>query len=255
MARAARAVGVERPAVGGGLPLGLRELVGLAGAGRPQRLEERSVGLLGRVREAATEPAEEDRRPAFDERERVAPEPEGETEAEVGGEGGVRRLARQVRRHVRDADADRVERLVERRGLRVDSPEQRLGVRDRRRSGEDGERRELARQPPEDAAPDRAGQQAEQAAQRRVGDPVDRLRVVGIAVEDAAERGRVQSAGRRRAAAPAWPGLARARLASFQPLDAEVSSSEYASAARRTSGLGRREQRGRRRRSGRSPRR
>ena len=56
------------------------QLFGLAGAARPERLEEGPVGLLGRVRKAAAEPAEEDRRPAFDERERVAPEPEGEPE-------------------------------------------------------------------------------------------------------------------------------------------------------------------------------
>ena len=65
-------------------------------ARRPQRLEEGSVGLLGRVREPAAEPAEEDRRSAFDDRERVAPEPEGEAEAEVRRRRRVRRLARQV---------------------------------------------------------------------------------------------------------------------------------------------------------------
>ena len=93
------------------------------------------------------------------------------------------------------------------RGLRVHSPEQCLGVRDRRWSREDRECRELARQVPEDASPDRARQHAEQAAQRRVGDPVNRLRVVGIAVEDTAQRGRVQSQGDAEQRHPGGQGL------------------------------------------------
>ena len=63
---------------------------------------------------------------------------------------------------------------------------------DRGRSGEHGCGRELARQVAEHADADGAGEQPEEPAQREAGDAVDRLAVVRIAVEDAAERRRVQ---------------------------------------------------------------
>ena len=89
---------------------------------------------------APPEAAEEDCRPTFDEGERVTPEAEGETKPEVGGEGRIRRLPRQVRRDVRDPDADRIQPLVEPRRLVVDPSKQGLRVGDRGRSREDSKR-------------------------------------------------------------------------------------------------------------------
>src|SRR4029079_16518559 len=72
VARASLAVGTDRARVGGGTALCLRQLLRvLAAAGR---LEERPVGLLRRVCEAAAERADEDYRPAVAHREPVAPQ-------------------------------------------------------------------------------------------------------------------------------------------------------------------------------------
>ena len=68
--------------------------------------------------------------------------------------------------------------------------QERLGVRDRGRSGEDGRRGELERQRAAERRADRARAGApNSAAERRAGDALDRLAVVGVAVERAAERG------------------------------------------------------------------
>ena len=73
----------------------------------------------------------------------------------MGREERVRRLARQERRRARDPDHERVERLVERRRAQLDRAQQRLGVRDRRRPGEDGRRGPRPAQRAEDASPNR----------------------------------------------------------------------------------------------------
>ena len=171
------------------------------------------VGCGNRVREAA----EQDRRAALADRERVAPEAEREAEAEVRGRQRVRRLAREDRGRVRDADADRVERLVEPRRLRLDAAQERLGVGDRGRPGEDGGGRR-ARSGRRRSTPRRTGpgSEPEEPAEREARDPVDGLTVVRVAVEDAAERGRVQrerDADQRRRAGPEH-ARARARAAS-----------------------------------------
>ena len=76
---------------------------------------------------------DEDRRPAVGYRERVAPEPERETEPDVGREQRVRPLAREVRGCCRDAEANRVERFAECTCAFLGPAEERLGVGDRRR--------------------------------------------------------------------------------------------------------------------------
>ena len=84
VARAAASVLVDRSRVAGGESLGLGQLLRLAPLAGSKRLEEGAVGLLGRMREATAETAEQDRRPSFDDGKGVAPEPQGEPEAEVG---------------------------------------------------------------------------------------------------------------------------------------------------------------------------
>src|SRR6266498_3078527 len=98
MAGAAGAVRGEGSRVGGCGPLGECELLGLPRAARADCLEEGAVGALRRVRKAAPEAAEQDRRPALDDRKVVAPESQRQAEPEIGGKRWVRRLARQVRR-------------------------------------------------------------------------------------------------------------------------------------------------------------
>ncbi len=195
VARAAGTVGVQESAIGGRGLLGVGQFVGLAAAPCAQSLEEGAIGLLGRVRKTAAETVEQDRGPALDDGKRITPEAKSETEAEVGGRGGVRSLSRQVRRRVRHADADRIERLLELRRLRVDTAEQGLCVCDGRRAGEHGKRRDLTRQPSDEAASSEAGKQAEEAAERKARDPLDRLPIVRVAVQDAAERGCAQREG------------------------------------------------------------
>ena len=112
--------------------------------------------MLRRMRETAAEATEEDRRAALYQRELVTPETERVAQAEVGGEGRVRRLARQMRRRVRDADADRVEASIEIGRSGLHTSQQGLGVRDRGRSREDGKGRMLARQVAENAPPERS---------------------------------------------------------------------------------------------------
>ena len=121
----------DRALVGRRLPLRVGEVFRLAAEAR--RLEDRPVRLLCRVREVAVEAVQEDDRPAVGDREVVAPQAQGEPEPEIGGEERVRPLAGDVGRRPRDADADRVEAALKRRRPRLDRPEQRLRVRDRRR--------------------------------------------------------------------------------------------------------------------------
>jgi hypothetical protein len=114
MACATRAVGGDRPLVRDGLPLGADQLLRLPWP-CAQRVEDRPVRLLRRVREVAVEAVEENRSAAIDEREGLAPEAQREAQGEVGRQQWVRPLARQVWRRPRDTDHDRVEALVERR--------------------------------------------------------------------------------------------------------------------------------------------
>jgi hypothetical protein len=93
---------------------------------------------------------------------------------------------------VRKTDADRIESLLERSRFRVDSAQKGLGMRDGGRPGEHGERRQLGRQSSEEAPADRTGEEAEEPAEREVGDPVDCLSIVRITLEHTAQGGRVQ---------------------------------------------------------------
>ena len=133
VAGAAAAIRVQRSLVRCGGSLGLGERVRIAS--EAGRAEEGAIWLLRRVREVTAEAMEEDDGAAFDERERVAPEPQREPEAEVRGEQGVRRLARQVRRRGRDPDEQDVQRGVQLGRAQLDASEQRLRVRDRGRPG------------------------------------------------------------------------------------------------------------------------
>ena len=108
--------------------------------------------------------------------------------AEVRGEQRVRPLARQERRRARDADHDRVERLVELVRAQLDRAQQRLGVRDRRRpaerrrDGQLGAQRAAARR---GAAA--SGSEPEDERERRARDALERRGVVRVAAERARE--------------------------------------------------------------------
>ncbi len=192
VARAARAVGLDRAIVRSGQLLGFGEILGIARAARARRLEERAERLLRRVRKPLGEAAEEDRRAALVDRELVAPQAEREAEGQVRGRHRVRSLAREHRGRVRHADADHVEPLLEPRRLRLDAAQESLGVGDRGRPGEDGCGRQLAGQAAEHATAHGPGHEPEQPPEREVRDAVDGLTVVRVAVEDTSERGRVQ---------------------------------------------------------------
>ena len=75
--------------------------------------EQRAVWLLCRMRKSALQTAQENSRPARAKRERVAPHPQCDAEAERRDEHRIRALARQMRSRARDADANRVELPVE----------------------------------------------------------------------------------------------------------------------------------------------
>ncbi len=94
-ARPSRYAAIARASVNGG-GFRLRHVLGLARSDG-QRLEEDAVRLLRRMRKTTREAVEQDHRAALDEREPVAPEPQGMSEREVGDERRVRRLAREVR--------------------------------------------------------------------------------------------------------------------------------------------------------------
>ena len=144
-----------------------------ARAGRgPSRVAWKNVryGCCVGCGEAPREPVEQDRGAAVDDRERVAPEAKREPEPEIRGEQRVRTLARQVRRHARDPDHERVERLVELGPPELHRPQQRLGMRDRRRPAERGRDRQLGSQRAQDVAAQHLRQRAvdvAEAASRR----------------------------------------------------------------------------------------
>ena len=189
MAGAAGAVGVERARVG-------RRLRARRPRG-PPRCARR--GASGRAR--GTDPAcacakcRESRCrtiavPVVLDGEGVAPEPEREPERDGRDRDRVQALARRVLVLPGHADHDRVERPLERRRAARDPAEERLGVRDGRRSGERGDGGQLAAEILQQPAPDPRGQQRE-AAQRRARHLRERVVLVRIA----AESGRSGAAG------------------------------------------------------------
>ena len=90
MARTSRAVRIERAGVGQGRLLGLGNRRGIR-PDRPRAGEERAVRLLRRMAEVSLEAVQQDRGPALDERERVAPQPQRDAERR-----GTRRAAGSV---------------------------------------------------------------------------------------------------------------------------------------------------------------
>ena len=165
MAGASGAVGLQCAFVAAGSALHLRQ----RGAVRPccaRRREEGPVRLLCGVRELPLEAVEQDCGAPLDERERVAPEPQRQTEAEMRGEQRIRTLTREVGRRARNPDADRVELTVERDAAQLDAAKERLGVRDCRWAGEHCSNGALERERPQHVGTCRLGQQLEQESKR-----------------------------------------------------------------------------------------
>ena len=124
MAGSAGPVLADRARVRGGCTLGGGELLRLRRRTRAecaQRVEERPVGRLARMRESPVEGAEEDRGATVRDREGVAPEPKRQPEPEVGSEDRVRPFAGQVRRRRRNPDDGDVQRLLEARRTSLDA--------------------------------------------------------------------------------------------------------------------------------------
>ena len=157
-----------------------------------RRVEERAVRLLRRMREVPCKAVDEDRGAAVGDRERVAPEPQREPEPEKRRAERVRTLAREIRRHARHADHDRVERRVELCAPQLDRAQQRLRVRDRRRAAERVRHRQLRAQRPQHVAPQSFRQRAVDVAERRARDSLERRGVVRIAAQRTAELRMVQ---------------------------------------------------------------
>src|ERR1700693_35356 len=134
--------------------------------------------MLGRVGKPPAKMAQKDCGPALDERELVAPESKREAQAEVSGQCWVWRFAGEMGGGVRNPDADRVQSLVEHCGPGLHAAQQGLSMCDRGRTGEDRERRELARQVVKNAAPDRPGQKPEEPSERKVRNPIDSFSVI-----------------------------------------------------------------------------
>ena len=160
---------------------------------------------------------DEDRRAAGDDRRRVSPQPQREAEPEVGGADRVRALPRHERRRRRDADHERVERLVELDPLQHRPAKQCFGVRDRRRAAVDHRRGLLARQPVEHALAHPRRRELEDPAHVRAQHPLDGLLVVRVAGERPGDARRVEP--ERHAGQPrrARPGGARSRPRAASP--------------------------------------
>ena len=136
MAAVPAAVGVERPRVGARRPARPpRSPAGPAPPASPRRTRGTAAASGARSADGS---GGRGSRSAVRDGKLVAPHPQREAEPEVRREQRVRPLAREVRRRARDAEADRVERPVERRRAELDRAQQRLGVRDRRRPRERG---------------------------------------------------------------------------------------------------------------------
>ena len=115
VARATVAVGLDRALVRDGQRARLRPAPP-ARVARCERVEDRPVRLLRRVGEVAVEAVQEDRGPALDERERLAPEPQREAERR-----GRRRAAGSAARAA-GAASSAGSRSRSRRGARRASP-------------------------------------------------------------------------------------------------------------------------------------
>ena len=161
------------------------------GAAVAERVEERAVRILRAVLEVARELVEHDRGAALDDRERVAPEPQREPERDGRDRDRVQPLARRVMVLPRHPDHERIERLLEPGRAARDPAQERLGVRDRRRAREGGDRGELASEILEDAAAHPGGEERE-PAQRRGDEVLERRVLVRIAPEAAQQPRRVE---------------------------------------------------------------
>ncbi len=190
MHRSSRPVGLERPGVGSRGPLGIGEQAWIAAGSR--RVEERPVRLLRRMREVAGEPVDEDRSAAVGDRKRVPPHPEREPEPQVRSEQRIRTLAGQVRRRTRHPDHECVERPVELGPPQLHRPQQRLCVRDRRRTAVRRGHRQLGPQRSEHVAPKQLRQRAVDETERRACDAFERGGVVWIAAQRARHLGVVE---------------------------------------------------------------
>ena len=160
----------------------------------------------------------------------VAPHAQREAEPEAGRGDGVRAGAGKEERRRRDADHDRVERLVERGALELDRAQQRLGVRRRRRAAVHGRGRHLARHALDDAAAQPVRHEREPAAQARRREPLEDLLLVRVAAEDVRQVEHERHAERRRArgeqplelrAPDPSPATCRARAATPRPIAAQ----------------------------------
>ena len=172
MVRSSLAVGARSPSRPPPPPARPRASGRLPRGARADRAEEVAVRLLARMRELPLERVDEDRGPAVDDRERVAPQPQRQPEPEVRDEQRVRPLARQVRRRPG----------MPRQSASSGSPsdarpllgpaQQRLGVRDRRRPRE--RRRDRRARRESSAASRRARPRASRRRRARTGEPTSR---------------------------------------------------------------------------------
>ena len=190
---------LERACVCGSRPLGVGPRGRLVGGPRAEcakRVVERPVGRLRGVREPAVERRDEDDRSAIRQRKPVAPQPQREPEAEVGGQDRIGAFAWQVRSRRGHSDHGDVEWLVECRRACIDTSEQGLYVCDRGRPAERSRRRQLARERGEEATANAARRNPEEHAHRGGSDPLERPAVVRVAVEGAGQRRGVQRQNR-----------------------------------------------------------
>ncbi len=135
---------------------------------------------------------DEDERSAVADRERVAPEPEREPERHRRRGDRIQRLPGYVRPDPGDAHGERVERLVEPHCTKLDRTEERLGVRDRGRSGEGGGRCDRPRLITENGPANTAREKRVQAPERRARDVAERGGLVRVVPEPARETGVVE---------------------------------------------------------------
>ncbi len=158
-------------------------------------LEERAVRILRSVRERPRERADEDQRPVRVDGKGISPLPEREPECDTGRRDRVQRLPRRVDTDPRHTHDHRIERLGEPDSTQLDGSDERLGVRDRRRSCEDGRRGERARLIAQDATPHGAGKCRVEAAERRAYDMVEGLRRVRVVAKASREPRMVEYQG------------------------------------------------------------
>ena len=135
---------------------------------------------------------DEDERSAVANRERVTPEPEREPERHRRGRDRIQGLPRCVRPDPGDAHGERVERLGEPHCTKLDRTEERLGVRDRGRSGKGGGRSDRPRLIAENGPAHTAREERVQAPERRARDVAERGGLVRVVAEPARETGMVE---------------------------------------------------------------